>query len=173
MPWKLLAVAAVAAALWPSLAGAGHAATDCVEPKEAELVGLINAYRAEHGLPALRLQDNLSASAEHRVQAMAARNAFGHDVGGTFADLLTDHGYLWRGGRWSGEDIAAGNATAAETFQQWVDSPRHNAVLLDPRYRDIGVGYTRRAGTTYGWYWAAHVGATARQAPYGADADRC
>jgi len=59
----------------------------------------------------------------------------------------TKGAYTW------GENIAAGNATAAATVEQWMNSPGHRANILNAKFTHIGVGYQHSAGSTYGHYW--------------------
>ncbi len=64
--------------------------------------------------------------------------------GRTMTARLRDAGYIREGRRWAvGETLAwgtFGRATPRRTVQNWMDSPPHRRVLLDPRYRDVGVG---------------------------------
>ena len=53
------------------------------------------------------------------------------------------------------ETIGAGYTTPEAMFEGWMDSASHRAVLLDPAYVEIGIGYV--AGGRYGHYWTAVV----------------
>ena len=48
-----------------------------------------------------------------------------------------------------GENIAAGNGTAAATVQQWMDSDGHCANIMNKNYRFLGVGYYYDAAAKY------------------------
>ncbi|MDQ4132241.1 MAG: CAP domain-containing protein, partial [Actinomycetota bacterium] len=50
-------------------------------------------------------------------------------------------------------NIASGNATAEDTFRQWVTSPTHNTNMLATDVTHAGVGRAFNAGSTYRWYW--------------------
>lgn len=58
--------------------------------------------------------------------------------GGTNAGTrLSRTGYRW----WLwGENVAAGQTTASQVVYSWLNSPSHKAVMLDRRYRHMGVG---------------------------------
>jgi uncharacterized protein YkwD len=59
------------------------------------------------------------------------------------------------------ENIACGHRDASATFEQWKNSPPHNANLLNPLYRDLGLGRAAsEVGGEYGcrWYWTADFG---------------
>ena len=82
---------------------------------------------------------------------MATNNYFSHEGqdGSTFSSRSTAAGYT---GFPSGENIAAGNAGAAGTFEQWRTSPGHNANMLGANFTQIGIGRATGGGT-YGSYW--------------------
>jgi len=63
---------------------------------------------------------------------------------------MTDAGYNFSA---AAENIAAGNATAAATVQQWINSPGHCANLMSATYVDTGIGYGYSATSTYKHYW--------------------
>lgn len=54
-----------------------------------------------------------------------------------------------------GENIASGQASAAEVVQAWMDSPGHRANILDCDYRTTGTGY---APDDTGPYWTQTFG---------------
>lgn len=98
--------------------------------------------------PPLKSQVNLTAAAEEHSQSMATNDYFSHSdwaVGciGVGA-RMTNAGYTpWNAG---GENIAAGNATAAAVMAQWMGSSGHRANILSSNYRDLGVGHYQQAG---------------------------
>lgn len=49
------------------------------------------------------------------------------------------------------ENIAAGNSTAEETMNQWMDSEGHCRNIMNGNLKTIGVGYA--PGGPYGHYW--------------------
>src|ERR687895_1727000 len=55
----------------------------------------LNAERARHGLPRLKLNKKLSAAAGRHARDMVRRDYFAHDSlgGGTFVDRLRQSGY--------------------------------------------------------------------------------
>jgi uncharacterized protein YkwD len=56
----------------------------------------------------------------------------------------------------AGENIAAGNNTAAATMGQWMGSDGHCANIMNPNFTEIGVGYFQGGG--YGHYWTQNFG---------------
>jgi uncharacterized protein YkwD len=103
---------------------------------------LVNAERAAKRLPALREAPALRRAADAHARDMVARGYFEHvsPGGGTLTDRARLAGY---GGSTLGEDIGWGTeelGTPAAIVDSWMRSPPHRAVILHPRFRDIGVG---------------------------------
>jgi uncharacterized protein YkwD len=152
----LLAVVAVAGAcLGAGLASAGPAHAVTLTSPERHLLTLVNATRAAHGLPTLRVVACLERAARAHSRQMAARGFFSHASynGETFAARLVRLGYT-NDGYWNwtvGEDIAYGSGshgTATAIFKAWMHSAPHRAIILTRRFRDAGVG--RACGTYSG-----------------------
>jgi uncharacterized protein YkwD len=102
---------------------------------------LINRQRARHGLRPLRLDPRLNKASTLHSRNMVRQNYFDH---GNFVARILRASYL-RGARsWAvGENIAWGTgplATPAQIVRGWMNSPGHRSNILNPRFRDIGVG---------------------------------
>lgn len=122
-----------------------------LDAEEAAFVVLLNNYRASNGLSPLTPTRLLNQVAYDHSLAMGTQNFFSHTdpSGGTPFSRMAAAGYP--AGR--AENIAAGNADAASTFTQWRESPGHNANMLDPSVRAIGVGRAFVASSRYRYYW--------------------
>ena len=130
----------------------------CADGEEQAFLGLINQYRASNGLGALVHSRTLAAASEHHSVDMATVGYFSHTLsdGTSVAQNMANHGVsdlsTW------GENIAAGNASAAATFEQWRNSAGHNANMLNGSFRSIGIGRASAAGSQYGTYWTTIFG---------------
>src|ERR671918_1910162 len=106
----------------------------------------LNAERARHGLPRLRLNKKLSAAARRHARDMVRRDYFAHDSlsGGTFVDRIRQSGYLKGAGSWSlGENLAWGShnrAAPRAITEMWMNSAGHRANILSPAFREVGIG---------------------------------
>ena len=106
----------------------------------------------------LRWNPTLAATANAHSADMATRDYFSHYApGGTSPfQRMRSAGYRYRA---AGENIAAGRslATPAAVVQAWLDSPGHCRVLMNRKYRDLGVGRVEGAGK---WtvYWTQNFG---------------
>jgi uncharacterized protein YkwD len=108
---------------------------------------LINGVRAQHGLKAVRANGRLGLAARRHAGDMAAHDFFAHESPGgtTVSSRIRSAGYL--GGRvrewWLGEALAWGRASAGAPraiLRGLLGSPPHRRILLDPNFRDLGVG---------------------------------
>ncbi|MCW3041191.1 MAG: hypothetical protein JWM31_3096 [Solirubrobacterales bacterium] len=110
---------------------------------------LINDARARRHLPAVRPASRLQRAAARHSRAMLSAGLFDHTVPGELplAVRVRRTGYLTRARRWSlGEAIAwaQGDQTSPRALvAALLASPPHRAILLDPRFREIGVGLLR------------------------------
>ena len=100
----------------------------------------------------------LTRAAQNYAQYMGAANFFDHygPDGSTPWSRAEAEGYT--GWTYMGENIAAGYATPAAVMAGWMNSPGHRANILEPGFRDIGVGYAYVPGSTYGYYWVQDFG---------------
>ena len=112
-----------------------------------EVLNLVNAERAKVGAPPLRLANDLQQSASIRAREIV--QLFSH----TRPDGSDCFTAMRNRGRTCGENIAAGHATAAETVEQWMNSQGHRENILNPAFRELGVGYAYEDYSTYHHYW--------------------
>ena len=110
------------------------------------VVCLLNAERAARGLKALKLNSRLSKGALTHSRDMVRRTFFAHASpdGKRVEDRLTASRYIRKGsGFFVGENIAWGSgalASPSAIVQAWMDSPPHRANVLQPRFKEIGIG---------------------------------
>jgi uncharacterized protein YkwD len=112
-------------------------------PEGGDLLPLLNAKRAERGLPFLRADPRLQAAAQTHAAWMWMHGSLTHGGDGSLESRLAGHGYNWGG---AAENVAQARE-ASTAVALWLDSPAHRANLLGP-YRDGGA-----AGV--GGYWCA------------------
>lgn len=124
---------------------------------ETEFLGLLNEHRAGDGLMPVFDERACNTAARDYSQLMGEMNWFDHTGpdGSSPWDRMCDAGYNPACGPSTavGENIAAGNGSAAATFEQWRTSPGHNRNMLDSRYRVVGIGRAEVPGSRYRFYW--------------------
>ena len=126
---------------------------------QSDLVVLVNGYRAANGLGPVSLNGSLSSAAAWMANDLATKNYFSHTSsdGRSPQQRMAAFGYPAYA-LYTGENIAAGQASAADVIAGWKASPAHNAVLLSANFNAIGVGYSYSATSTYKSYWVADLG---------------
>jgi uncharacterized protein YkwD len=136
------------------------AADPAPDPEERGFCKLINTYRAQNRLPALKLSVNLTKSAKWMAADMARQDILDHtdSLGRSFSRRISSFGYT---GSTRGENIAGGtNGTAQAMFNMWKASAVHKKNMLSASYKVIGIGRAYRANTMLGWHWATDFGGT-------------
>ncbi|PFU29589.1 CAP domain-containing protein [Bacillus cereus] len=114
---------------------------------EQRVVELTNAERAKQGLPALKIDTELSKVARIKSEDMQKNNYFDHNspTYGSPFDMMKKFGISYTS---AGENIAQGQHTPEEVVQAWMNSAGHRANILNNGFTHIGVGYVES-----GNYW--------------------
>jgi uncharacterized protein YkwD len=120
-----------------------NAHTTIVHANQSQLqravVCLINRQRVDHHLPVLLPSRKLDLSAQRWTKSMVSDEQFSH--GAAFMDRISAVHFDWID---AGENIATGYTTPESVVSAWMASPGHCANILDPRYREVGIGVVDR-----------------------------
>ena len=137
-------------------ASKASAATGPLASEEARFVSLVNAERANVGLPPLTVDPELAQIARDWATSMADANLLSHNP--NLADLVTTE--------WSrlGENVGYGN-DVDYVMALFLSSSHHYPNIVDPRYTHIGVGVVP---DRVGRIWTAHEFMGVRTAASGA-----
>jgi len=156
MSTRLFCLALIACFAFPAsaLAAAGDPVLD---NEEKALCKAVNSYRAQNGVPALKVSVSLTKASRWMSADMGRKNYFSHtdSLGRSFSKRMTAFGYS--GGTRS-ENIAGGVAGGVATFNGWKASAAHRANLLSRTFKVIGVGRGWTANSMMGMYWTAKFG---------------
>jgi uncharacterized protein YkwD len=112
---------------------------------------LLNAQRSAHGLRKLRANQRLRRAATGYAHLMASSKFFSHTSpsGSTPLSRIRSTRYLSGARGWAiGENLAWGTgplATPRRTVSAWMHSAGHRRNILDPAFREIGIGVARGA----------------------------
>jgi uncharacterized protein YkwD len=117
-----------------------------------DAIDKINGLRSDHGLRTLRVASSLMQSADAYSERMLDDQYFGH---ARRIQASSRYEYLgeileWHRGR---------NPDPGWAFRDWLGSPTHLRVMLDPRFTYIGAGYA--TGRFFGHtdtIWTVHFG---------------
>jgi uncharacterized protein YkwD len=164
---------ALATLLLLALAPAVATASDCphggdlvtalsAPDRRDALLCVIDAERTARNLSPVRANAQLARAAQGHADDMVARHFFEHVTpgGSTLGDRVSATGYIEGRRDWElGEAIAWAQQpldTPVTLMRAWLGSSEHRAIILDRRFRDVGVGVT--SGLTDG---SGGLGATA------------
>jgi uncharacterized protein YkwD len=123
---------------------------------QREMFELLNAYRVRHGLNPLAYSRTLERAADEYAERLYREDFFDHTApdGSGPSDRALAAGFCHP---YVGENIASGLnllGTAQEGMQGFIDSPPHDANMLNPQWTYAGVGYFRTftaLGEEYRW----------------------
>jgi uncharacterized protein YkwD len=119
-----------------------------------QVLDLVNQERAAYGLNPLTMDEKAVEAA--KVRAKEITQVFSHTrPDNTSCFTALDDAGLYLGVQiWGeGENIAAGQSTAAGVMNSWMNSPGHRANILDDSYTGIGIACYYDANTPYKYYW--------------------
>ena len=107
---------------------------------QQQILQLVNQERAKAGLNALALDSLLTKVATEKARDMSANNYFSHTspTYGSPFDMMRSFGVKYS---YAGENIAAGQRSAQEVMNAWMNSSGHRANILNANFTKIGVGY--------------------------------
>lgn len=144
-----------------SSGSSGTTFNGCLTPTDEatavqRILELVNLERTSRGLDALTINATLTREAGDYACELIEYDYFAHEnpvTGSTLVTRTADAGY-----RYSlvGENLAAGQRTADEAMDGWMNSEGHRANILKPEYEEIGIAV--REGGDYGIYWVQEFG---------------
>lgn len=124
----------------------------------------INRVRLSNGLAPLAFNPMLEKAAQRHSDDMATKGFVDHtgSEGSSPGDRISEAGYpAWTGTRAWGENVYAGGQGFGEALDFFVNDDAQRRNLLNPRYREIGIGATaatNAAGERI-VYWTLTLGA--------------
>ncbi|NND91284.1 MAG: CAP domain-containing protein [Granulosicoccus sp.] len=126
-----------------------------------QMLDLINAVRAEarscgadyfEAGAALSWNAELQRAAQAHSDDMAVHNFFDHtgSDGSSIGQRATSAAYRWSS---VGENISAGQSSAALAVDAWVNSPGHCRNLMNPVFTDVALACAEDPLADYTYYW--------------------
>jgi uncharacterized protein YkwD len=150
MTAALLAATPVSASVGPVPTVDAVAAPRYDAAATATLLALVNAHRAEVGLPTLRTHDGLAAVARAHTVWMATTGRLEHDLGGLFTPAT--HAALHI--KVFAENVAFSSLSVERDHRNLMASPPHRANIDNGAYTVAGFAVVVDAK---GWYWATET----------------
>lgn len=129
-----------------------------LDKEEKKLLSLLNKYRKDNRLNALKEDTTLTKAAAWMSFDMAARDYFSHKdaLGRLQQERLIDCGY--EDDPDAKENIANTYETAEEVMDAWQKSKEHDHAMLTDGFKIAGVARHYDKASKYGWYWTLDMG---------------
>jgi uncharacterized protein YkwD len=111
---------------------------------------LTNIERNKASLPPLRLNPQLTTAAQTHSENMARSKSISHQLPGelSLGDRISRAGYKWSA---IAENVAGGQKTPELAVSAWINevppNDGHRRNILNPNYRELGVGYSNNYWT--------------------------
>jgi hypothetical protein len=112
------------------------------DPNISELISYLNDDRVSYGLPPLKGDPALTRAAYAKAMDMVEKDYWDHDGpnGETAWQFIVAEGYDYM---YVGENLAKGFYDPVDIESEWMKSPNHKAALLEPNFKDVGIGFMR------------------------------
>lgn len=114
-----------------------------------EVIRLVNIERQKNGLSPLKKNNELCNVATARANEITVLFEHTRPNGSSFSTIMKEFNISYRA---VGENIAAGQRTAAEVMDDWMNSQGHRENILSTYFGEIGVGCVK-VKDDYGVYW--------------------
>jgi len=148
---SVLAIAAAVPAASPAVEPATPKPPTARASLAAGIVAKLNAIRASNNLAPLVANSKLAAAATAHTTEMLTKGYFTHESADGTSPIARVKQYYGKG--IVGENLLwfVGNMNAAKVVDAWMNNPPHKAVILDPRWRAVGVAamFSRKAPGYY------------------------
>jgi len=104
-----------------------------------DLLSLHNVERKKVGLPPLKLNAELTNSAQQKALAMLESNCWSHYCpdGKSPWEFFDAAGYMYL---YAGENLAEGYYNNEDVMVAWMNSPTHKENVIKPEYEEVGFG---------------------------------
>ena len=112
-----------------------------------DVLDLVNAERAKAGLTPLTMTKDLMDTALVRAKEIPKRFSHTRPDNTRYFTAMTMQGSVRE------ENIAAGQTTATAVVKAWMAAPNSKEIILNPAFRELGVGYFETIGANYACYW--------------------
>lgn len=124
----------------PAQSNTATQAKSQVSAFEQQVLDLTNAERAKYGVPALKLDTELSKVAREKSNDMKSKGYFDHNspTYGSPFDMIKQFGISYKT---AGENIAMGQRSPQEVVTAWMNSEGHRKNILNANFTHLGVGH--------------------------------
>ena len=122
--------------------------SDCgMTQEEKDVLVLVNQERAKVGASALKCNEKLLQASRSWSKEQCRQRRISHD---NMSSRVRATGLSYTA---AGENVAAGQRSAAAVMNGWMNSPGHRANILSTTYTHIGIGLESGCSDQYRYYW--------------------
>ena len=121
-----------------------------IDYRALEILDLCNAERAKEGVAPLVYDYSMMAAAQVRANEITEVFSHNRPNGEGWFTALTENGVK---AHKTGENIAAGYASAEFIVSEWMNSEGHRKNILNPKYTRMCVAIVLVPNDLYGLYW--------------------
>jgi len=108
---------------------------------KTSVIQLTNKVRIDAGLPILWSNFKLNLAAQNKANDMMTKGYWDHYHNGkTPWDWMKEAGYEFNA---AGENLAIDFVEVEPMMKAWMDSPTHRQNILNPNFREIGIGVAK------------------------------
>lgn len=125
------------------------------DPQQAAQI--INSYRAQNGLPPLRLNPLLSQAAQAHSQDLSRNDRISH-FGSDGSDTLERVRRTGYTPRLTAENVGTGQRSLQELINGWKNSHDHNDNLLLADAEEMGIAMVNNPDTKFKTFWTMVLG---------------
>ncbi len=133
-----------------STASGAQPAASAANSEVDQVIALCNQARAQAGLSPLTKSEALCSVSVIRSNELVRAFSHNRPDGRSCFTVYDEHGI---GYGYAGENIAAGQHSAQEVVNAWLNSAGHRRNIMNANYHKIGVGLVVQQGTIYEYYW--------------------
>ena len=136
----------------PSQGGDASLKLNCAE---AQFITLLNLYRVQNSVPALRVSKAAVVAARWHAQNMVDLNYFAHSEPNGRDAFTRMNSFGFPG---LGENAYYGGGAGSSSFCSWKNSAGHNANMLKASFVSTGIGRALKGSMAY---WSSNFGPNA------------
>ena len=118
------------------------------------IVKKINEVRKANNRAPLKFNQKLYLAAQAQSDLMAKEGKLSHELGGSLRQRVNKAGYKGA----VGENLAGGYDSLEAVINGWLASNAHRATLLNNKFSEFGLAYTKAEKGQYKTYWTFIAG---------------
>lgn len=136
--------------LFFSILGSADANAAVITKQAKQVAKIVNKERTKRNKGKVTLDKKLTKLANKRAKECAKLFSHTRPNGEDCFSVLKENGVTYMT---CGENIAAGQSTAKQVMNSWMHSAGHKKNILTKGFHKIGVGYYKKSGSPYKYYW--------------------